>query len=330
MSAAVRVRRSLPSGASRFSSVCPSCGVPVVLQLHADSKTAPRALWDPRKGPTAIYAQALALPSGPPSIGGTCSGFTSGYLHDGDHGGCDGCYGRGLERYSAVSEMVAANLRTLEHVQGCGGAKALTVLLVGLLDQVAASQLADGLGRVTFRWHSDGDVFSESYARAIAAAHRARPEVVGWIYTRTLGAVRHLVRGGDGLRVFVSVDRINVRAAATVAARHRVPVAILADSPIDLARISQRIAAVDVMGAIPSAVTCPASGKYAADGHGPAHIVSVEGKRRGMARGDVVRGACDACGLCLPSGPDRSVVFMRHGGKRDNFAAVRVSIGGAR
>ena len=186
------VRRSLPSSASEVLSAC-SCGASVVVRLSADSKTAPAGVWT-EKGATAVYANAIATTAGPRSVGGSCVGFTE---------ACRSCYGKSLERYTAFERLAADNLATLRHVEECGGARALSRVFVDILDHVAEHQRRDGLEAVTFRWNMSGDVWSEKVARAIASAHRARPDVEGWLYTRTLGAVRHLVRGGDGLRVYV-------------------------------------------------------------------------------------------------------------------------------
>lgn len=326
-SGGVRVRRSLPAGASTCSTSCPVCGVSIVLRLVADSKTAPRTLLDPRKGPSAVYAQAFPLgPSGPPALGGTCPGFTSGLEHDGNLGGCDGCYWESIaSRYSGVEAIGVANRDTLEHVERCGGARALASVFVDVLDHVERYQLEDGLERGTLRWNPGGDIRSDVYARAIASAHRARPAVLGWVYTRTLGAVRHLA-GLEGLRVFVSADRVNLERAVRIAIRHRVPVAMLADDRQQAAALWARVDRLDLERRIPRPIVCPASGKYSSDARGPGHVVAVDGSRRGLEPGTVARGACDACRVCLPDGLERSVTFLRHGGRRDVFAARRVEI----
>lgn len=311
------LRRSLPASASVVLSEC-SCGASVVVRLSSDSKTSPLGVWG-SKGATAVYANAIATTAGPRSVGGSCVGFTE---------ACRGCYGKALERYTAFERLAADNLATLEHVERCGGARALARVFVDVLDHVAEHQRRDGLERVTFRWNMSGDIWSEKVARAIASAHRSRPDVEGWLYTRTLGAVRHLVRGGDGLRVYVSVDRFNVERGARVAARWGVPVALLADDGDEMRALLHRVQMVQDGHEIPGARVCPASAKWTVDGRGPAHVVGLDGRRSSMEFGGFVRGACDACRLCLPSGLRSSVVFLRHGGARDLFAGVPVAIGG--
>jgi hypothetical protein len=306
------VRRSLPASASEVLSQC-SCGASVVVRLSADSKTSPAGVWT-EKGATAVYANAIATTAGPREVGGSCPGFTE---------SCRSCYGKSLERYTAFERLAADNLATLRHVEECGGARALTRVFVDILDHVAEHQRRDGLEVATFRWNMSGDVWSEKVARAIASAHRARPQVEGWLYTRTLSAVRHLVRGGDGLRVYVSVDRHNVTRAMRVAHRWNVPVAVLADDQSEARAILAVGGTVEVL----RARLCPASGKWANDGRGPAHVVGLDGRRSSLEFGGSVRGACDACRLCLPSGLGSSVVFLRRGGSRDLFANVPVAIG---
>lgn len=317
------LRRSLPASASSVLSAC-SCGASVVVRLSADSKTSPLGVWG-SKGATAVYANAIATTAGPRSVGGSCPGFTE---------ACRSCYGKNLERYSAFERMAADNLATLEHVEQCGGARALARVFVDVLDHVREHQERDHLeelehqGRATFRWNMSGDIWSESVARAIASAHRQRPQVEGWLYTRTLGAVRHLVRGGDGLRVYVSLDEFNLERGARVAARWGVPIALLADDVQHARGLLERVESVVGSSSIPAARVCPASGKWATDGRGPAHVVGLDGRRSSLERGGFVRGACDACRLCLPRGLESSVVFLRRGSTRDLFSSVPVSIGG--
>ena len=312
------LRRSVSASASRVLSQC-SCGASVVVKLSSDSKTSPVAVWGSDGSARAVYANAIATTAGPPSDGvnGSCLGFTE---------ECRSCYGKSLERYTAFERLAADNLATLRHVEECGGTRALSRVFVDILDHVAEHQRRDGLEVSTFRWNMSGDVWSEKCARAIASAHRARPHVEGWLNTRTLGAVRHLVKGGDGLRVYVSVDRYNLKRAAQIAAFHRVPVAILADDWEDAWQLWKLVRAVPRGDQIPPVRLCPASGKWARDGIAPAHIVGLDGRRSSLERGSHARGACDACRLCLPSGLGASVVFLKRGGSRDLFSSVPVQV----
>lgn len=123
-----------------------------------------------------------------------------GRVRRGPRGTCSGCYGAAGERYPAFRAIVEQNRDTLRHVEKCGGEYALGVVCFDILRHVADLWAADGLpGPAAFRWHSDGDVFSTAYARAIVAAHdRAEAVglgVVGWIYTRTVSALPILSGG---------------------------------------------------------------------------------------------------------------------------------------
>jgi len=311
------VRRSLPAGARLVTCACPGCSLAIVVTLSADSKTSPGGIWDTRKGAVATYANALTLPAGHPSIGGSCPGFTE---------ACRGCYAKAIERYDAVSQLARRNLEALRHVELCAGAVGLRRVFVAILDHVAEYQRRDGITSPTFRWSAGGDVYSVAMARAIAAAHRSRPDVAGWIYTRSLFAVRYLANGGDNLRVFVSADQFNIRQAEKVAGRWNVPVAYLADTAGDnFLSASERVGV--------SSVVCPASGgKWSHDGK-PAHVVAPGTRpRQDLVKGGETVGACIRCRLCLPGGRTSDVVFIRHGGMRDNFReSVPVTIsGGAR
>ena len=307
------VRRSLPAGANRVATHCYGCNVAIVVTLSADSKTSPGGIWDARKGAVATYCNALTLPAGHPDLhGGTCPGITE---------ACRGCYAKSIERYDAVSQLARRNLETLRHVERCAGSVGLRHLFTDVLDHSTEYQLRDGITAPTFRWSAGGDVYSVAMARGIAGAHRARPNVAGWIYTRSMFAVRHLVTGGENFRVFVSADRYNIEKAERTAKRWGASVAYLADTAgDDFLKASQRAESV---------VVCPASGgKWSHDGK-PAHVVAPgTHPRRDLVKGGQTVGACIRCTLCLPGRRTADVVFIRHGGTRDNFGGVPVTISG--
>jgi len=300
----VVVRRSLPSSARAVTFDCPTCGESQTLRLHADAKTAPRGVWG--TAPTATYANAFHLPSGLPSEGGGCDGATEYCLHY--------CYASAMERrFVAFKSGAVANLEILRHVYGCAGGDGLRVALRALVGHAVEHQTRDGLAP-TFRWHSDGDCWlgdrasSDAYARAIRAVSSefgASHGLRAWIYTRSLGRVRHLV-GSDHLAVYVSADPDNVARATATATRHGARLAILGDD-------SEHVRAMlSDTGYASRVVACPATGKYARDGRGASYITGVSG-RRDMVRGDVVRGACDACAVCVVGCAGVSFV-RKHGG----------------
>lgn len=283
-----------------------------------DSKTAPGVRWDLDGTARATVPNAWALPAGPLEWGGSCPGATA---------ACRGCYAAVLEAaYSSLRVMLEGNLEAVRHALECGGIGTAARLLEGAVRRSADLQRADGVERPSFRWHADGDIFSDQYARAMRRAILATGEVDHWCYTRTLGAVR-ILAGTRGLRLFVSADSENVERAARVAVRHGVPLAYLADDLEARARLLERAAAA-TGGAVLEAVNCPATDRWQRDGHGPAHIVGPDRRRSSLERGGAAIGACIACGLCLPGGLERSVVFMRHGSARDALGSVaRVRLG---
>ena len=320
--ATVGRRSGRNAAGSRVSVPCSGCGDTLQLALQHDAKTAPAAIWAPSGGAVATVPNALPLPAGPPDMGGTCPGAT---------GPCKGCYAAALEAaYTGLRAMVAANYDTLAHALGCGGVLNAATLLTAAVEHSAALQRADGVRRPVFRWHSDGDIFSNQYGRAMRRAILATPTVDHWGYTRTLSAVRLFDRV-PRFALFVSADDDNVERAARVAARWRRPLAMLADDEQHAATLWGRVS--DTVGdAIPAPVTCPAAGRWQHDGRGPAHIVGPDGRRVSLVRGGGAVGACVSCAVCLPGRERvRSVTFLRHGSARDALGSVaRVRVGGAK
>lgn len=296
-----------PSGAAIIYAC--TCGESIRLALQYDSKTSP--IVSLTRSGSGVLAKAgapnaWALPAGPLDVGGSCPGSTA---------ACIDCYGAGMEgRYSNVSRLVSANLAGVRHVYACGGRAAVVEVLTRLVNHSATVQLAAGIVRPSFRWHSDGDIFAAWYARAIREVALATPGVDQWIYTRSLGYVRDLMPAPDNLRVIVSVDRYNVTRAAKVAARYGLPVSILAGDKAESVDIWGRADKV-AGGAIPAAVLCPVVGAYQDGRKMPAHVVGIDGRRSSLAVGAPAVGACIACGLCLPGGANKSVTFLVHGGR---------------
>lgn len=265
------------------------------LTLHYDAKTSPVVGFTYSNGWAARVANAFPLPAGT-----TCPGMT--------HACSEVCYAGRLEVRSAFMNAVTENHRVLLSAQAVDGCRGMTRLLVPMVRQSANAQYLAGIDDPTFRWHSDGDVFSLSYARAIAATCEATPMVRHWIYTRTLSAVP-ILSGIANLSVYVSVDRDNINAAAVV----------LADDPtIHAAVLAGRHDDADAMLADVgrSAVNCPATARYTRDGFGASYVVGTDGRRRSMAEpsnGSRGQGACHACAVCIDD--RRSVVFYQHGGR---------------
>lgn len=266
---------------------------------------------------SAAVANAWPLPSGPIASGGSCPGVTS---------ACRDCYASGLEAaYPAFRRGMADNLAALHHLYGCGGVALVGRVLADVVRHSERAQRARGVMRPAFRWHSSGDVFADWYARAIVRAVDATPGVEHWAYTRTLSAVGILKRA-RGLSVYVSADFDNVERAARAAARHGVPVAMLANDPGHAVALWGRaVAAAPALGERGRAVSCPAAGKWAHDGRDVGgHVVGADGRRASVRRGAPGVGACIACRVCLPSGSGRHVTFLVHGGRARGDSAGRL------
>lgn len=300
---------------------CASCGAALRLVLHYDAKTSPAVVMGSdsrrRAQARATVPNALPLPAGPLDVGGSCPGVTA---------ACRDCYAAGLESWAPGFRRAAvANLDALRHLHEHGGQSAVVRALVALVAHSAAVQRAAGVRRPSFRWHSDGDLFASWYTVAVRKACAQTPDVDHWLYTRSLSLVRYLMPRPANLAVYVSADSENVRDAARVAARYRLPVAMLAGDQTEAAALWARAHAA---APVPPAILCPASGsgKYGRDGLPfPAHVVGPDGKRSTLRPGGAAVGACIACGVCLPgSGPRRSVTFTVHGGKAAPDAAGRL------
>lgn len=299
------------------SFVC-TCGERFRLMLHHDAKTAPGARVEPSGRAVAVVANAWPLPAGPLEQGGTCPGSTR---------ACVDCYAAGLEAWApGFRRGAVANLAALEHLYGCGGVRLVSRALVAVVESSVDAQRARGVRACAFRWHSDGDVFAPWYARAMRRAIESTSTgVEHWAYTRSLWAVR-LLEGTRGLRLYVSADVHNLEAAARVAARYGVPMALLAADPADAVALWARVgAAAPRVLERGRAVTCPASSRWVDDGvDAPAHVVGADGRRSSARRGAAAVGACIACRVCLPSGSGRNVTFLVHGGRARGSSSGRL------
>lgn len=277
------------------------------LQLHADAKTGPLGFWGDDRRPVSVIPNAFALPAGPVEAGGTCPQLSP--------TACRACYAVRLEvgPFAHFGRMIARNLDTVRGLRAAGG-RGLVDALLALVDRSAALQVAAGVGVPSFRWFSSGDLFAPWLAAAVRDVQRARPSVAFWGYTRSVRYLPSLLgRSGlpDNARWFVSVDPENVKTHGKAAARYGLPVAYLAANSREAAEM--RVTVEGYRGDVWRSMTCPAGGAWAADGLGPSYVSGLDGRRASLAHGHVT-GACAACGVCLPSGQVRDVVFPRHGG----------------
>jgi hypothetical protein len=285
------------------------------MALHFDAKTSPAVTLENSGRAVATVANAWPLPAGRIESGGSCIGATE---------ACRDCYGAGIEsRSPQYARLVSVNLANLHHLYACGGRRAVVDALVRVVRHSENGQRALGVMSPAFRWHSDGDIFSEWYAKAIRQVIGQTPTVDHWIYTRTLSAVRHLV-GPSNLRLMVSADRFNVVQASRIAGRYGVRLAMLASDRAESAALWARAVSVAWPVAGGGAIVCPAS-KWASDSvNAPAHVVGSDGRRASARRGAPAVGACIACGVCLPDGIDRGVTFLVHGGQARGDSAGRL------
>jgi hypothetical protein len=303
---ATRPRRSGQS--HRYTAENPATGEDLPFTLHADAKTTPTLMYESNGRATATVANAWALPAGPPEHGGSCSRTTQ---------ACQSCYACSLEAaYPSLARMLVENLASLRTVAAHGTAH-LALWLEGIVRASVTEQHAVGIVRPSFRWHSDGDLGAlvgtgmdkRIYPRAVRAAAKATPEVAHWIYTRETWALPYLV-GAPNLRVLVSVDAYNLVDACTAAAKHDLPVALLANDADHAATLWATIR--DRWPTLAREMDCPATSRFKTDGHGPAHIVGPDGRRNTVLRGTPAVGACIACQACLPAGAPRSITFHMH------------------
>jgi hypothetical protein len=303
---ATRPRRSGQS--HRYTAENPATGEALPFTLHADAKTAPTLMLESNGRATATVANAWALPAGPPEHGGSCSRTTK---------ACESCYACSLEgAYTALARMVMENLQSLRTVAAHGTAN-LALWLESIVRASVTEQHAVGIVRPSFRWHSDGDLGAlvgtgmdrRIYPRAVRQACKATPEVAHWIYTRETWSLPYLV-GVPNLRVLVSVDEFNMVNACTAAARHDLPVALLANDADHASHLWQQIRTT--WPTLAREMDCPATSKFKHDNVGPAHIVGADGRRSTLTRNTPAVGACIACQACLPEGAARSVTFHMH------------------
>ena len=303
----VKVPRSARADRGRVDVDC-VCGAVLELRPMHDAKTAPTVMFERSGRASATIPNAWALPAGPDF---SCHDTTE---------ACRVCYARRIETArTAFADMVRSNLNAVRHLLDCVGPAETGAMLAVMVDVSAERQRAAGVASPTWRWHADGDIDSAAYAAAIRHCVRATSDVEHWIYTRS---PQHLTRlfgrsRPTNLRVLLSADQWNLQRMVRASVRHGgLPLAMLADDPDHARELWDRVDMLDTRGVVPRPIVCPASGasRYGADGRGPAHIVGTDGRRRSLARGELARGACDACRVCLPSGLERSVTFLVHGG----------------
>lgn len=289
--------------------------------LHRDNKTTSATRKD-AQGRWSAVPNAIALPAGPGSMGGTCGELTD---TDGLTGPCAGCYAATLEgAYPALRRMTERNLDTLLAAYAAGGVDAVADVLVMCIEHSARCQRRAGVAAPIFRHQSDGDIIDGWHADAIRVAAERTPDVLQWLYTRKSRAAARIVHAGRSanLAVTLSADRENVRTVLLAGRVLNLPIAYLSDGTEE----DRRNVALIAEQSPRRVFTCPATGAWKHDGRGPAHIVATTGRRADFNRDSRVgMGACAACTACFDG--DRPIVFERHGGAPKRSAhAVFVAI----
>ncbi len=312
--------------------------------LHHDRKTSPYVGHSRSKGWEARIANAISFPAGPVEVGGSCPGASMRLAGpDAGHGPCDSCY---FERmtgpYGAVESMSVRNMAAAESLIAAGGALALADAfsaavgeMVAKVDRYRARTGRDI--RPMWRWMSGGDIWREDVALAIAITAERFPGVPMWCPTRSFipGAdhARELIAAArtlPNLKVSLSVDAWNVDHAVRYLTRCPwVAFAHLDDGTEAERATAARLADVTGRRALP----CPATGKWAHDGHGSSFVVPFTGRRADMATASDAMGACARCTACYGTTGVQDVSFSMHGGapsastfRRKIRRAVRVTV----
>ena len=157
-----------------------------------------------------------------------------------------------------------------------------------------------------------------TFSRLGTGAQFVRP----WLLRLRWVKVKALLPAPKNLAVYLSADFENVVRMARAGGRLGLPLAMLANDTAHAAELWARALAV---APVPSAVECPASGKWARDSVGvSSHVVGLDGRRSSAVRGGLGAGACPSCRVCLPAGATRSVTFLLHGGKNKGATAGRL------
>ncbi len=176
---------------------------PISLKLTDNSKTKFRK----------HHLNSFGLNFGPPSMGGTCCGATSG------KGGCldvrDGnkretCY------MFKVAQIYKGVKLSLEHntdlLRDKTEAQMVPILKATVYEFVRKNQGAEPY----FRLHYSGDFFSAPYAKAWVTVMRMFPQIRFWVYTRSHNLVKHLV-DVENLTCFISIDPQNQESGYKIA-----------------------------------------------------------------------------------------------------------------
>lgn len=225
------------------------------LKRSHDRKTTARVN---KAGKQSLLANAFSLPSGQNY---SCPGATS---------VCEGvCYAGRLEKaFPSFLRLALHNWELLKDAD----ANEMFRLLSQMISEFSQECAKNNISKV-FRWHADGDIFSATYANAIAEIATQYGDVQFWIYTRSFNFVEYIY-GIPNLAVYLSVDSDNQeRALETKELFPNVRLAYLAKTH-EMGK-EFVLAETGKPGAI-----CPENAKRI-------ELITVNG------------GACVTCGLCI-------------------------------
>ena len=241
--------------------------VETAFRSSTDRKTAPYAR--PRKGKGRFGAEALAnafgLPSGPDYA---CEHATE-WCWPGT------CYGHALEMFPGVKNLLLHNWAVFQrHRHDLWG---LSTAMNPMLDAFELESQKRDVPKV-FRWFWDGDIPSQTFARAMRLQAMDRPGVRFWVYTRNHEVVP-LLMYRENLAVYFSVDRYNVDHGLALQERGILKFAFCGDSWEETEELARRFPHER------SGPCCPeTTGK----------IPLVVWDEQGTGRG-----ACVECGMCI-------------------------------
>jgi len=160
------------------------------LKLSNDRKVTPLATFTKSKGWTPKVPNSFGLPAidSCPDATEWCMGI---------------CYALRLQTaWTSVDNLVRHNLEVLRSAGN--NVKKMTAMLVEAIESINWRGTTP-----VFRWQWNGDIFSKTYAAAIAETCKAFPDIQFWLYTRSFDYIP-LIADIPNLTVYLSIDTHNI------------------------------------------------------------------------------------------------------------------------
>ena len=258
---------------------------PVALKLSSNRKVSPLVKRAKNRAEPVVQ-NAFGLPAGPetdqPLVGdghGSCPDATD---------ACVDCYADAIP-YPSMRQLLQHNFDALK---SCHGIDEMVNLISAMLKTFEAQCEKHGTDKV-FRNHWSGDFYDEDYAAAWIVVMRNNPQIQFWQYTRSFvtvpAAQLFAIADLPNCETFLSVDKHNAAAAATVLARYPTLHAAALGVTFDDASAVLRSA----RGPGARAPKCP-------ENSGKLPLVVTSDRRAELTEvGTRGVGACVACGLCV-------------------------------